>query len=546
MEMHFVIAKTISYTDPGNGVAIAEYQKAIKMAQEQGSDDVLKEFYLEQIMAYVDFRLISADEHALEAIENYLKLDDSNAKVLAGLGVVRLENYDYKGAVEHFQKSLELNKRDHEVGVALLLTLFRMNNFDGMMSQIEHYGVPTVGSWLRESDSLDDHKAIMHAARIVNKVDMVIKCYEHEIQNTQLSDEDLKEVKDADPVKTAQQTLLNRTRRVANSSMFRVYLGWLYLEILGQPDEAFELWKTAFFQRSEFFNMGNVISSQFTTEVIPDFFARFSQLIYEKALDPDPEVAGRMIFHLEHLHRREKVFQELDKHPIGTGLRNVNLLLARLYLKHGRKEEARKMLNDQFQSAINILEDEIGWNDEFGYGALAALLFLNGQLEKAEVASSLKRFFEDGFDVESKKRKDDAERKDGKGEGQQPPPDKQDDSASTASDNNDDGIWLQTVCAGGFTCESESRGIPYGATAYTCTTCANVSFCETCYDILRKETGKRNLFVCSPSHEFIKTPPEGLEKIKDQKITMNGKSISFVDWLAEVRKEWKTGLCFKS
>src|SRR5205807_1025163 len=153
--------------------------------------------------------------------------------------------------------------------------------------------------------NLGEHKEIMHAARTVNKVDIVIKCYEHEIQNIQLSDEDLKEVKDSDPVKTAQKTLQNRTRRVAISSMFRVYLGWLYLEILGRPDEAFELWKTAFFQRSEFFNMGNLTSSQFTGEFIPDFFALFSQLIYEKALDPDAEVAGRMIFHLEHLHRRE-------------------------------------------------------------------------------------------------------------------------------------------------------------------------------------------------------------------------------------------------
>ncbi|KAH9203928.1 hypothetical protein DL95DRAFT_471949 [Leptodontidium sp. 2 PMI_412] len=507
------------------------------MAQEQGSDDALKEFYLQQIMAYVDVRLIRAHENALEAIENYLKLDDSNAKVLACLGVVCVENHDNKGAIEHFQKSLELNKRDHEVGIALLRTLFGMKDYEGMMSQIEHYGVLLVGSWLRNSDSFIKHKEIMHAARTVNKVDIVIKCYEHEIQNIQLSDEDLREVKDADPVKTAQKTLLYRTRRVAISSMFRVYLGWLYLEILGQPDEAFELWKTAFFQHSEFFNKGSL-----ATEFIPDFFALFSQLIYEKALDPDPEVAGRMIFHLEHLHRREKVFQEFHKSPIGTGLGNVNLLLARLYLKHGRKDEARKMLNDQFQSAIDILGDEIGCYDKFGYDALAALLFLNGQLEKAEVASSLKRFFENGFDVEPKKRKDDALE-----HGQQPPPDKQDDSVSTVSDNDDDDTWLKTVvCAGGYTCENESRGIPYGATAYTCTTCANVNFCETCYDSLRKETGQRKLFVCSPSHDFIKTPPEGLEKIKDQKITMNGKSMSFVDWLAEVRKEWKTGLCFKS
>lgn len=557
--MHFVVAKTISYTDPGCGAAIAEYQKAIKMAQEQGSNDVLKEFYLQQIMNYVDVRLFSAEEHALEAIENYLKLDDSNAKVLACLGVVHIENNDHEGAIEHFQKSLELNKEDDEVGIALLRTLFVMKDYESIMSRMQYYGVLTVGSWLRNTDDICVHKEIMHAARMVNKVDMVIKCYEHEIKNVQLSDEELREVKDDDPVKTTRKTLQYRRRRVATSSMFRVYLGWLYLEILGQPDEAFELWKTAFFERSEFFNMGNLTSSQFTTDFIPDFFALFSQLIYEKALDPNPEVAGQMILHLEHLHRREKVFQELDKYPIGTGLRNVNLLLARLYLKHGRKDEARKMLNDQLQSAIDILEDKIGWNDEFGYGALAALLYVNGQLEKAEVALSLKRFFTFGFDIKREKGKDDTsehaqdtsdsgdfEREDGEGKEKQPPLDKQDDIVSTSSDNDSNYLGWKKSCGGGYTCQYEPRGLPYAATVYTCTTCANVNFCETCFDSLHVETGQRKLFICSPSHDFIKTPPKGLEQIKDKKITMNGKSISFTDWVAEVRKEWKMGFCFKS
>ncbi len=38
MEMHFVIAKTMYCLDPGSEMAIAEYQKAITMAQEQESD----------------------------------------------------------------------------------------------------------------------------------------------------------------------------------------------------------------------------------------------------------------------------------------------------------------------------------------------------------------------------------------------------------------------------------------------------------------------------------------------------------------------------
>ncbi len=91
-------------------------------------------------------------------------------------------------------------------------------------------------------------KTIIHAARTVDKVDIIIECYQNEIENIQLTEDELKKAKDDDPVKPAPQTLRYRTRRVCMSSMFRVYLGGLYLEILGQPDKAFELWKTAFFQ----------------------------------------------------------------------------------------------------------------------------------------------------------------------------------------------------------------------------------------------------------------------------------------------------------
>jgi hypothetical protein len=380
----------------------------------------------------------------------------------------------------------------------------------------------------------------------------MIKCYEHEIQNIQLSDKDLEAMKDADPVEKARLTLQCRRRNIAISSMFRVYLGWLYLEFLGQPDEAFELWKTAFFQCSEFFNMGNLTSSAFTSDIIPDFFALFSQLIYEKALDPDPEVAGRMLSLLENLQRREKAFHDLDEYHTAD-LRNMNLLLAKLYLKHGRKEEAWKMLNEQFQRAIDILQDEIDWNDRTGYDALAGLLFLNGRLEKAKLAVSLKRFFALGFEAKPEEEKidtlehaqdnsnvGDAERKEEKAKGQERAQDNANDDDSTASDEEYQGWWFQTTCAGWYVCENDSK-IQYGATAYTCTTCANVDFCERCYDNLRNETRKEKLLVCNPSHDFIKTPPEGLERIKDQTITMNGRNVSFVDWLEEVRREWKMG-----
>ncbi len=182
---------------------------------------------------------------------------------------------------------------------------------------------------------------------------------------------------------------------------------------------------------------------------------------------------------------------------------------------------------------------------------------------------SLKRFFAVGFDVKSMKRKEDtpepaqeildidyAERKDGESEVQERPPDKHNSDVNTTDeddaeddDEDDEDLWCRVFCTCRYTCAYSPRAIPNDATFYTCTTCANVNFCETCYNDLQRETNQRKLFVCSPSHDFIKNPPDGLEKIDGQKnmtITMNGKIVLPADWLADVRKEWKTGLCFNS
>jgi tetratricopeptide (TPR) repeat protein len=517
METHFVMAKSISYTRSASEEGLAEYRKTIEMARQKGSEDVLKEIYLQQIKALVNIQTVVSYGDAKKVIEDYMKLDPSNPKVLACHGVVCLENKDNDGAIGAFRRSLEMKERDHEVGFALIRTLFTMKDYEGIMRLIEHYGYVTVGSWLCDGIShMQMHQFIMYAARTTtNRLDLMIKCYEHQIENAQFRyrEEDLEAGKDIDPETKARHALKCRTTNIAISSMFRVYLGWFYDVFLGQPEEAFKLWKVAFFHRSEFFNLRNMLISTFSDDIIPEFFALFSQQIYDRAIAPDPEVADGMLSLLESLQRRERGFQALnDDAP--ADLKNMNLLLAKLYLRLGRRDEARKMLDEQFQRAVEILQDEVGWNDCSGYDALTRLLYLNGQMENAEIALSLKRFFDSGF-----------ERKDG--------------GAIITGTN-----WMW-MCSSSYSCELGSEDVIL-ATTYTCTTCVNVQFCEGCYDNLRNKTGKERLYICNPSHDFLKSPPEGLEKIKDETITINGKTVSFASWLEEVRREWKMGDCFKS
>jgi tetratricopeptide (TPR) repeat protein len=279
MEVYLAIAKTISSLYEHSDMATVEYRKAIEQAQKQGSEKMLKKIYLEQIMANVDIRLTECSEYGLEAIEKYMELDTSNPKVLGSMGVALLKKEDKAGAVEAFKKSLELDNRDEEVGLALLSTLFRMKEYDDMMSEIERHGIQTLGFWLRSSvDAIYPIRYILSAASMTKKLGLLIQCFESEMENVQFSKEDLKVIDQVGPENRPRIKLSLHTKKVAMSSMFRVYLGWLYLEFLGQPDEAFKLWKTAFFHRIEFFNLGRLVSSEFETYIIPNFFDIFAQL----------------------------------------------------------------------------------------------------------------------------------------------------------------------------------------------------------------------------------------------------------------------------
>jgi tetratricopeptide (TPR) repeat protein len=528
METSFQIARTMSYTGSHEELSISEYQNAIEMAQKQGSQETLKKIYLELISAFVDVRMMTFSGPASQFIENYMALDKSNARVYACLGVVRFQEGDYPGAIEAFQTSLSLeddrviriaDNSPSYVGIALLQTMFTMRDYSGMMSEIERYGASTIGFWFRESMSdMWFQRRVMYAARKAGQFGFLLNFYQQQTNNSQFSENDLRAIKDSEPATRAQLKLSLRSMNLAISSMFRCILGWLYYKYLGQPEEAIELWKIAFFQRSEFIKLGNILSSNFTTDIIPQLFADFSQLLYQKALLPNGEVDKHIITLLESLRQRHQDFRHLDRDRDLTDQRNLNLLLAKLYWRCGRNDEARKLLNEQFQRAIELLQDDIGWNDAYGYEILTRLLFTNGQEGNAKLAASLRRFFCDGYDVEGH---------------------------ITKGSDYDPRRPLPISCAG-FCGYSDGPQVEYDTPLYTCTTCANVDFCEGCYDSLHNQTGGDKIFVCNPNHDFIKSPAEGLECIKDDMVTMNGRTLSFTAWFDEVQKEWKTGLYFQT
>lgn len=579
IDTHLVIAESASYIG-NNEVAAVAYREAIEMARTQGSTQVLKEIYLQQIKAYVDVRLMDSSSEAVEAIENYLAIDPTpNAEVLASQGVVKYNSGDSEGAIQAFQKSLELDRFAAHVGTNLLSILFNNDDFVGMMKLLEYHTPATTGTWLGGSgDTEYILRSILHAARATNKLDVLVAIFEHVIQNPESAEVDRSGVVDGKVQQKARDVVRRRAVNLAISSLFRVYLGWLHYEYSGQHDKALELWKLAFFQRSEFFKLTNLVSSAYS-DIILYIFGAFSQLIFDRALAAsDPEESSQMLSLLEDLQSRERLFWKMEESAI-QDVKITNLPLAKLYLTHGRKEQAQKMLDDQYYRAIEVLQDDIDWNDRYAYDALAKILFLNGQFENAKIAVSLKRFSLSNYTRRPTAPSDENAQQSAvpKSEKAAPAPEEEaqigsspelakessagliinEERASAAIAKGDDEpapsdgsetpeleIERTGTCAGWHMCE-DGFALWTTRTTYTCMTCADVEFCEKCHDnLVNNRTGKDRLYVCSPTHDFVMAPMEGLEEIKDQTITLNGQDISIAGWLEQVRKEWKRGIGF--
>jgi tetratricopeptide (TPR) repeat protein len=570
------MARTMSY-GRFNKEAIAEYQRAIKLAQSMGSKEKLKAIYLEYALSLTYVRILVCDTNVLQPVEAYIAIDRSNYKMYACLGVARRKLEDRKGAIEAFGKALNLNKRDNLVFNALISTLWEEGDSAGMMALFENHDLATTGFWIRgQVDQAWFQEAIFHAAREVGKVEVLIAIYEHEIAHMWAQTSDAGEDEDDDDdVKPKPDLLwdpLGRATGCANEHKFfsagtallRCWLAVLHRRYLGQPDTALGLWKTAFFQRSELFKLTRVHSG-FSQSIIPDMFAQFAELLYGKALSPPDggsPVDEKMLNMLERLRQRHDAFRELDGILASIdNTKSINVLLARLYMRCGRAAEAQALLSEQFARGVEILKDEIEWNDSAGFHVLAMILFTAGQTTDAEIALSLRRFLRFSPMAAAA-----AEEESAKAEGAQSKestasqakdPDSVEAPAHTTEDtdpdDNDDEPPADIEetgngSRGGFICANTlDCFVNLGAPMYSCMTCVEVDFCEPCYAALLKPSSHpKSIDICDPAHEFLCSPlrdwaiAEGVMRFGEGGGGDKGtRQVKVADWLDQVEKDWK-------
>src|SRR5271154_1765608 len=66
--------------------------------------------------------------------------------------------------------------------------------------------------------------------------------------------------------------------------------------------------------------------------------------------------------------------------------KSLNVLLAKLYQHCGRKAEAQELLKEQALRGIEMLQDDIDWNDSYGYFTLFKVLLACGREFDARIA----------------------------------------------------------------------------------------------------------------------------------------------------------------
>jgi len=261
----------------------------------------------------------------------------------------------------------------------------------------------------------------------------------------------------------------------------------------------------------------------------------FATLLHDQALQRDGTVDENMLRSLQKLKQRHDAFQAQDYFYASlTDEKNMNLLLANLHLRLGQTKEAHELLDEQFQRGIEILKDEIIWNDSIGYHILSKILFIAGMKRDAEIAQSLRRF--ESF---LKKEPEKAKVKAGDLDDEKKPDDK--------SDGDDDDArfkmrWSNdNFCSMGLDCATESNSFT-GTSLYACMTCVDVSFCESCYKLHTNKSNSEDwnrFHICHSQHKHIKSPLEDWE-ISDDVMTTGGKKVTVSEWLQRVEREWNS------
>jgi tetratricopeptide (TPR) repeat protein len=321
------------------------------------------------------------------------------------------------------------------------------------------------------------------------------------------------------------------------------YIYWFkladaYWHVLDEPKKALEI------NQRVFRNATRKLRSTDPSELYMwrDARSQFTLLLWETALNPeacDKEQISQYLseilveFALKPADRDDYWSQNDD--------RVQSLLCARIYKILGQTVEAKKILDQEFNLCVEMLEDNVGSNDIYAFDGLTQVLAVAGCQEEAilsysllfsnvnpQTASPEEKEADDDSDCDS----DDDERDD------EPPLDNLSRSKSNPLDED-----LYKVSYGCDSCNKRIRN--FSEPVYTCLICPNIDLCEPCYKKLMEDKSGLRGFVgrwryCNlEKHEYLRGPVDGWRGVKDGVIRYGGKEVKFTEWLAGLKEMWE-------
>lgn len=279
----------------------------------------------------------------------------------------------------------------------------------------------------------------------------------------------------------------------------------------------------------------------------------------------------------------------------------ISLLLAGMLRKLGPALEWHDVLQAAFQSCVDDLRDDVGWNDSTSFRRLArVLMWVEGFEAEAQVALTAQLYV-----IDAEVRKSDLAKQtlleqgpstSEEQQGRQHPDKPEESPEAAAQDDGGAGVaetpgsvdavdtdQQQTktipntqpastatdaaspVVSGGRIDDSDSDPMSEGllgsvefycnycrkdATdwahggAYLCLYCIDCDICEECFDKraarLRGELEADWRTICPQDHKHIRAPVEGWRGVKDGRLRIGSDEIPFKDWLRGVEEKWRT------
>lgn len=281
----------------------------------------------------------------------------------------------------------------------------------------------------------------------------------------------------------------------------------------------------------------------------------------------------------------------------------ISLLLAGMLRKLGPALEWHDVLQAAFQSCVDDLSDDIGWNDSDSFRRLAqVLMWVEGFETEAQVALTAQLYV-----IDAEVRKSDlakqtlleqgsptseeqqggqhpyklqdppeAAAQDGGGAGAAETPGRVDTTATDRQQQTTTGHTAQpesaatdaapAVVSRGSVDDVDSDPMSEGLLgsseffscnycrkqvsdwvhggAYLCIYCIDCDICEECFDKrAARVTGELDAdwrTICPKDHKHIRAPVEGWRGVKDGRLRIGSDEVPFKDWLRGVESKWRT------